>query len=288
MIGAAITAAIGIAALVWAGRTFFAPSFEKRLLAIEDQGWFNARAYKKSQGLRVRRGTMLGALILVGCGIVTLINHHTLEAGSPNWDLSIPFTQAEVLVRLPGDTSMKADSYVDRYKFREANDDLANFVKVDKKNDSSLDEGKLIPRQDFDEEVKRVEAENQQPPTKSPPVKAMYGQTRFQGVTLLPDVKLTVPLLLAVFALWFAWRLVNYPVFADFLIATEAELNKVSWTTRKRLVQDTIVVLVTVVFFTLFLLIVDVAWGKLLAWKYIGVLRIDTTTQQEAEEELRF
>ena len=32
----------------------------------------------------------------------------------------------------------------------------------------------------------------------------------------------------------------------DFLIATEAEMNKVSWTTRKRLVKDTIVVLVTV------------------------------------------
>ena len=51
--------------------------------------------------------------------------------------------------------------------------------------------------------------------------------------------------------LWRAWRgMVNFPAFADFLIATEAEMNKVSWTTRKRLVQDTIVVLTTVVLMT--------------------------------------
>ena len=52
--------------------------------------------------------------------------------------------------------------------------------------------------------------------------------------------------------------------------------------------QDTIVVLVTVVFFTIFLLIVDLAWGKLLAWKPIGVLRMETSTQQETEEELKY
>ena len=41
-------------------------------------------------------------------------------------------------------------------------------------------------------------------------------------------------------------------------IATEAEINKVSWTTRKRLIQDTTVVLVTVFLFTLFLFVVDI------------------------------
>ena len=39
---------------------------------------------------------------------------------------------------------------------------------------------------------------------------------------------------------------------------------------------------------TIFLLIVDLAWGKLLAWKPIGVLRMETTTQQETEEELKY
>ena len=82
-------------------------------------------------------------------------------------------------------------------------------------------------------------------------------------------------LLLAAMGIWFAWRAVNFPTFADFLIATEAELNKVSWTSRKRLVQDTIVVLVTLFLFTIFLLVVDATWG----W----VLSRETLTYPEGE-----
>ena len=37
-----------------------------------------------------------------------------------------------------------------------------------------------------------------------------------------------------------------------------------SWTSRRRLVQDTIVVLVTVFLFAVFLLVVDQTWGWLL------------------------
>jgi preprotein translocase SecE subunit len=73
-------------------------------------------------------------------------------------------------------------------------------------------------------------------------------------------------------ALWFAWRVVNYPVFADFLIATEAEINKVSWTPRARLIQDTIVVLVTVLIITTFLFFVDGFWGWFLSRRIINVL----------------
>ena len=75
-----------------------------------------------------------------------------------------------------------------------------------------------------------------------------------------PHVQFTVPLLILAGSIWLAWRVVNLPVFADFLIATEAELNKVSWTTRKRLVQDTIVVLVTVVLMAVFLFAMDLVW----------------------------
>jgi preprotein translocase SecE subunit len=54
------------------------------------------------------------------------------------------------------------------------------------------------------------------------------------------------------------------------LIATEAELNKVSWVTRKRLVQDTVVVLVFLAIFTVFLLVVDSLWGWILSRKTLG------------------
>ncbi len=89
-------------------------------------------------------------------------------------------------------------------------------------------------------------------------------------------ITLTVPLVLFIAAAWFAWRLINWPTFADFLIATEAEMNKVSWTSRKRLYQDTVVVLVTVVLFTLFLFVIDILWIKILTSPVIRVLQHDT------------
>ena len=46
--------------------------------------------------------------------------------------------------------------------------------------------------------------------------------------------------------LWMSYRLVNVPAFADFLIAVEAEMNKVSWPTRGELIRSSIVVLVTI------------------------------------------
>ncbi|MSQ95722.1 MAG: preprotein translocase subunit SecE [Gemmataceae bacterium] len=74
---------------------------------------------------------------------------------------------------------------------------------------------------------------------------------------------------------WLAWRTVNVPAFADFLIATEAEMNKVSWTNRRRLVQDTVVVLVTVFLFAAYLFSVDVILIKVLSAPGIQVLLIN-------------
>jgi len=104
-------------------------------------------------------------------------------------------------------------------------------------------------------------------------------------VTLLPIVKFTLPALLTALSLWLPFRVVNYPRFADFLIATEAEMNKVSWTPRAQLFRDTIVVLVTVFLITMFLLVVDVFWGWLLRQPLIGVLPpAAATTKQEAKQ----
>ena len=75
------------------------------------------------------------------------------------------------------------------------------------------------------------------------------------------------------------------PTFADFLIATEAEMNKVSWTNRKRLVQDTVVVLVTVFLFTMFLFVVDILWIRILSAPYIEVLLYDPREKQQQQQE---
>jgi len=84
--------------------------------------------------------------------------------------------------------------------------------------------------------------------------------------------RLTLAVVLGLGGLWFAYRLVHYPTFADFLIATEVEMNKVSWPTLKSLKQDTIVVLVTVLLLTVFLYVVDIVW----AWfmQLIGVVQL--------------
>lgn len=78
---------------------------------------------------------------------------------------------------------------------------------------------------------------------------------------------------------WVIWRLLQYPPFVDFLIATEAEMNKVSWTSRDDLYRATIVVLSTVLIMAMFLFGVDVVWSKLL--QLIGVLRFQGFTPAE-------
>ena len=191
--GLVLTLIVGGGLLVALGWMYSRPGFGRWLVHVEEAGWFHAVPYKANQGLRVRRGTVVGLLIVGLCGIYTLIRHGLYNAG--NWVLDVPFG------------------------------------------------------------------------------KALFGDQRV--VPILFHLEMTIPILLGVALLWFAWRVVNWPAFADFLIATEAEMNKVSWTTRKRLVQDTIVVLVTVFLMTMFLFFVDILWIKILSNPVVDVLRID-------------
>ena len=86
-----------------------------------------------------------------------------------------------------------------------------------------------------------------------------------------PIPRFSIPTALALALVWVIWRIVQYPPFADFLIATEAEMNKVSWTSREDLYRATIVVLATVFFMALYLFGVDYLWSWLL--QVIHVLR---------------
>jgi preprotein translocase SecE subunit len=65
---------------------------------------------------------------------------------------------------------------------------------------------------------------------------------------------------LAVF-LFFCWRLMNKPTNVDFLIATDSEMKKVNWTTKKELIGSTKVVIIFVVLISLFLFTLDVLFG---------------------------
>ncbi len=89
--------------------------------------------------------------------------------------------------------------------------------------------------------------------------------------------QLAVPAIVGVVLGWLLYRVVEFPPFVEFLIATEAEMNKVSWTSREELKRATIVVLVTVTVMALFLFGVDFFWQFLL--KLIGVLKIGDTSE---------
>jgi len=60
--------------------------------------------------------------------------------------------------------------------------------------------------------------------------------------------------------LWFGFRLVNWPRFADFLIAVEAEMNKVTWPSKDELIRAAIVVIFTIFFLAITLFAFDVIW----------------------------
>jgi preprotein translocase SecE subunit len=198
---AAGLAAMAIAAggsLFWGWTILQRAKTPAALERFEAQGWFTAERYKPTQGLRVRRATMLGLLVLLGSGVWVLHNHGTLGSVDRNWVLTIPFTNVQI--------------------------------------------------------------------------------------PILPDVEITLPIILAAAAFWVSYRVVNWPMFADFLIATEAEVNKISWASRKSVIQDTIVVLSTVLLLTVFLFGVDLLWGALLGWEKIGILRLKPAQPAAAKQ----
>jgi preprotein translocase subunit SecE len=69
-----------------------------------------------------------------------------------------------------------------------------------------------------------------------------------------------VPVAVVFGGLWLAFRAVNIPRFADFLIAVEAEMNKVSWPSRSEMFRSAIVVIVTIFGLAFVLFGYDLIW----------------------------
>jgi len=92
---------------------------------------------------------------------------------------------------------------------------------------------------------------------------AAFGCVTLAGGALMPYGKATqvgLPLAIWLFAGWVAYRLVNVPRFADFLVSVESELEKVTWPSRQEVIQATVVVLVTMFSLGLFLFLIDLLW----------------------------
>jgi len=92
------------------------------------------------------------------------------------------------------------------------------------------------------------------------------GRSETVEAVLRQSLHYGLPFVLLLVGWWAAYRLVNYPVFADFLIAVEAEMNKVSWPTRGELYRSSIVVLVTIFVLAAVLFGFDLFWQKVFNW----------------------
>lgn len=207
----------------WAFRYFTGPSGQAWMVSLDEQGWFSLAQYKRSLGIRVRRLTILGIIIIGGTGVWSLNNQGGI---SETWTLVMPFNVRSAPMTLT------------TYEF-------VNGVATPKSQT----------------EVKENEA------------------------LVMVGARTGIIVLIILLSLWVGFRAVNVPTFAEFLIATEAEMNKVSWTTRRRLAQDTVVVLITTLIMTIFLLVVDLFWGWLLSRERVGVLPARATHLEKGKAE---
>jgi preprotein translocase subunit SecE len=85
-----------------------------------------------------------------------------------------------------------------------------------------------------------------------------------------PWIRIGIPTAIAVVGAWVAYRVVNYPRFADFLVSVEAEMAKVSWPGRDELWRATIVVIVTMLLLAIVLFGFDYIWQFF--FRLIGVI----------------
>ncbi len=88
--------------------------------------------------------------------------------------------------------------------------------------------------------------------------------------TNIAYVRYGVPVLAAGLLAWLMFWIVNRPKTADFLIATEGEMKKVSWSSRKEVIGSTKVVMITTFILAVLLLAVDLVFQ--LAFQTIGVM----------------
>ena len=77
-------------------------------------------------------------------------------------------------------------------------------------------------------------------------------------VTQTPYIRFGIPTLVVVALAWVMFWLVNRPQSADFLIATESEMKKVSWSSKKEIIGSTKVVITFTFIMAAILYAVDV------------------------------
>jgi len=73
-------------------------------------------------------------------------------------------------------------------------------------------------------------------------------------------LRFLAPGLLLALGLWCLFRLLNYPLFADFLIAVETEMTKVSWPSLDEVIRSSVVVIFMIFALAAILAAYDLFW----------------------------
>ncbi len=92
---------------------------------------------------------------------------------------------------------------------------------------------------------------------------AIFGAYSLYNVlplSMSPGMQKGIAVAVVLISGWLAYRVVNFPRFADFLISVEAEIGKVTWATWDQLWRSTAVVIVIMFLLSLLLLAFDVIW----------------------------
>lgn len=274
--------------LVLGVRLYFAPGAAWLASTLTGQGWFSTASYKKAQGVMMRRITLSVLLLILGSGIYSLLGSTGVRRGG-DLAVSIPFT-GMVNVDRPGDAQylpnkVSKDDLISREAFATIKEQLnpENFVKIGLlSKDSKFKTNEIVSKESYQEESRRFKEEGglKNPADIVTPV-LPEGKVEFGQIPLLPNMQFSLPLLILAVGFWLSWRLVNVPLFSEFLISTESEMNKVSWTSWGRLMQDTLVVLSTLIFFAVTLFAMDIAWKQILSSRWIGVLQFQESTKDQ-------
>jgi DNA-directed RNA polymerase subunit beta' len=88
----------------------------------------------------------------------------------------------KVKVETMGDTGLLPGLVIDKFAFREINERLKDCVKVKDPRDSKFEEGKIVIKENFEEERARLEADGKKSPTYQPPMPATCS-TQLLGIT---------------------------------------------------------------------------------------------------------
>jgi preprotein translocase subunit SecE len=81
-------------------------------------------------------------------------------------------------------------------------------------------------------------------------------------------VETLIPVGLFVGLAFLIFLVVNKPKVADFMIASEGEMKKVSWSSRQEIIASTIIVIIVVLFVSVLLGATDLGFGMFFNWLF--------------------